>query len=242
MQLFIITGASKGLGSALLKQVLKEKHLVISLSRTNNFSHPSHFHISHNLANWKGLETKLHKALSKIDLKKIKAIHLINNAAAIEPIGEIQKFKYEDVGKHIQLNLMTPMLLTGWLMKTFQRKTCPITVTNISSGAALHPIVNWSLYCSTKSGLKMFTDCLNEDFKAKKHFRALSFAPGVMDTQMQETIRKQKSSNFKNVEKFKELKQKKLLLSPDTVALGLYELLQSPEKINQSFYDIREML
>lgn len=242
MQLFIITGASRGLGLALTELALKEKHLVISLSRTNKLSHPSHFHLSHNLATLKGLESKLTKIMAKIDVKKLKSIHLINNAAAIEPIGEIQDFDPSEIEKHIALNLTTPIVLSRWLMNTFKKKTCPITITNISSGAALHSIINWSLYCSTKSGLKMFTDCLNEDYKAIKHFRALSFAPGVMDTQMQETIRKQKSSNFKNVEKFKELKRKKQLLSPDKVALGLFGLLQSPEKINQSFYDIREML
>ena len=242
MQLFIITGASRGLGLALMERALKEKHLVISLSRTNNLTHPSHFHISQNLSILKGLESKLTKVMSKIDVKKLKAIHLINNAAAIEPIGEIQDFELSEIEKHIALNFTTPIALSRWLISTFKKKNCPITITNISSGAALHPIINWSLYCSTKSGLKMFTDCLNEDFQARKNFRALSFAPGVMDTEMQATIRKQSKHNFKNVERFKEMKQKKQLLSPDKVASGLYELLQSPEKIDRPFYDIREML
>lgn len=241
MQLFIITGASRGLGLALTELALNEKHLVISISRTNKLIHPSHFHLSHNLSTWKGLETKLMKVMEKIDVKKVRAIHLINNAAAIEPIGEIQDFDPTEIEKHIALNFTTPIFLSRWLINTFKKKTCPLTITNISSGAALHPIINWSLYCSTKSGLKMFTDCLNEDFKNRKNFRALSFAPGVMDTEMQATIRKQSKQKFKNVERFKELKEKRQLLPPDKVARGLYELLKSPEKIDQTFYDIREM-
>lgn len=242
MKLFIITGASKGLGLALSELALNSEHLVISISRTKTLTQANHFHLSHDLSKPKGLETKLDKVLSKIDLKKIKAINLVNNAAVIEPIGEVQNFKQEDIEKHLKVNLLTPILLTSWLMKTFNKTKAPITIANISSGAAFHPIVNWSLYCSTKSGLKMFTDCLLEDYKSRKNFRAFSFSPGVMDTDMQATIRKQTKSSFKNIDKFKELKQKKLLLSPDIVAKGLYQLLDNPESINQLHYDIREIL
>lgn len=241
MKLFIITGASKGLGQGLLELALGEDHTVISISRTRTISHPKHLHLAMDLSTGKGLEAKLDKMLSRIDLKKITGVHLINNAAIIEPIGEIENFKQDDIEKHIKVNLLTPMILSSWLMRSFSKKKMPITIVNISSGAAFHPIVNWSLYCSSKSGLKMFTDCLMEDFQSRKNFKAFSFSPGVMDTSMQATIRKQTKGTFKNVEKFKKLKQKKLLLSPDKVAQGLYELLRKPEKINQAHYDIREM-
>lgn len=242
MKLFIITGSSKGLGLSLLKLALEKEHLVISVSRTKTITHPSHIHIAHDLSKPKGIEKKLDKALSQLDLKKISAVYLINNAAMIEPIGEIQNFNSEEIEKHLKINLLSPIVFSSWLMKNFSRKKCPILITNISSGAAFHPIVNWSLYCATKSGLNMFTECLNEDYKNKSNFKALSFSPGVMDTNMQSTIRKQSKNNFKNIDKFKQLKQKNLLLSPDSVAMGLYNLLSMPNKINQSHYDIRKIM
>lgn len=242
MKLFIITGSSKGLGLSFLELILRENHLAISISRTKTIKHPNHHHIAHDLSKPKGIEAKLDKVLSKVDLKKITSVCLINNAAAIEPIGEIQDFKSDDIERHLKINLLSPILLSTWLMKHFSRKKYSITIANISSGAAFHPLENWSLYCATKSGLKMFTECLNEDYKTKANFKALSFSPGVMDTNMQSTIRKQKKSNFKNIEKFKQLKQKNLLLSPDSVAIGLYKLLSMPNKINQSHYDIRKIM
>lgn len=241
MKLFIISGASKGLGASLLNLVLDDNHVAISISRTKNNKHSHHFHIAHDLARPKGLDAKLEKALTKIDLKKIKAVHLINNAAVIEPIGDVENFQLEEMEKHLKVNLLTPMSLCSWVLRTFDKKM-PITIVNISSGAAFHPIINWSLYCGTKSGLKMFTDCLGVDYQTRKNFRAFSFSPGVMDTNMQATIRKQTKKTFKNIERFKQLKQKNELLSPDKVAMGLYSLIQSPKNITETHYDIRNLL
>ncbi len=241
MKLFIISGASKGLGLSLSELAINENHIVIAIARTKTINHPHLFHISHDLSKPKGLELKLDKILQKIDLKKIKAVHLINNAAAIEPIGEVHQFQSDDIESHLKINLLAPILLTRWLMQNFNKRKFPIIVANITSGAAFHSIVNWSLYCTTKSGLNMFTNCLSLDYQTKKNFKAISFSPGVMDTNMQATIRKQTKKSFANIEKFRQLKQQNLLLSPDRVAMGLYELLQDPDKINKNHYDIREL-
>lgn len=241
MKLFIISGASKGLGASLLNLALDDHHMAITISRTKNNKHPNHLHISHDLSKPKGLDLKLERALSKVDLKKIKSVHLINNAAVIEPIGDIENFQLEDMEKHLKINFLTPMSLCSWVLNSFDKKM-PITIANISSGAAFHPIINWSLYCSTKSGLKMFTDCLMVDYQNRKNFRAFSFSPGVMDTNMQATIRKQTKKTFKNIERFKQLKQKNELLSPDKVAMGLYSLIQSQKNITETHYDVRNLL
>lgn len=240
MKLFIITGSSKGLGASLLNQTLEEGHLVISISRSKALKHPNHIHIGHDLSKSKRLDMKLDKALGKIDLKIIKSVHLINNAAVIEPIGTVENFKIEDMEMHLKLNLLTPMVICRWLMASFTKKM-PITIVNISSGAAFHTIVNWSMYCSTKSGLKMFTDCLNVDYADRKNFKALSFSPGVMDTSMQATIRSKSKKTFKNIEKFKNLKKNNQLLSPDQVASGLLTLIKSQKNITDTHYDIRNL-
>ena len=241
MKLLIITGASKGLGQSLLNLALNEDYTVLTLSRSKSISHPKHLHINHDLTKSTGLESKLERALLKLDLKKLSSLTLIHNAAMIGPIGEIDTFKVQDMESHLKLNLLIPMVLSSWLMRTFKKRKCPITIGSISSGAATRPISNWSLYCSTKSALQMFTECLSNDYRERPHFRAFSFSPGVMDTQMQSTIRSQKKRNFKELERFRELKQKNQLLSPDKVALGLFSLINNPQTINELHYDIRKL-
>lgn len=242
MQLYIVTGTTKGLGLSLLSDALSRGHTVISISRTNNVKHPLHFNIKHDLAKIKGLDKKIEKILeNKIDLKKIKSIHLINNAAVINPIGNIADFSFDDINSHMQVNFIAPVFLTGFILKKFKRKKCMQTFTNINSGAGMRAIPGWSLYCSSKAGLIMFTACMENDFKGE-NVRFLDFFPGVMDTGMQATIRKQNEKTFNLVKDFKELKEKNLLLSTDTVAKAVLDILAKPEAINKTRFDIKDFI
>lgn len=241
MQLFIITGTTKGLGLALAQKAVEEGHFVLSISRSASLKHSSFLNIKHDLMNVKGIDKKLEAALKKIDLKKISAIHLINNAAVINPIGSALDFSLDDIDSHMQVNVIAPMYLTSLVLKTFKRKKCLQTYTNISSGAGVRTIPGWSLYCSAKAGLRMFTDCLQNDFEGEnKHF--LDFSPGVMDTNMQATIRKQKSKAFTRLEDFRQLKEKNLLLSADKVAGVLMGILLNPKAIKQIHFDVKNFL
>ncbi len=240
MQLFIITGTTKGLGFSLAKKALDQGHFVLSISRESAFKSPSFINIKHDLKKTKGLEDKFQKALKKIDLKKIKAIHLINNAAMIAPIESADHFSLEQIDSHMQVNVIAPIFLTSLVLKTFKKKKCFQTFTNISSGAATKTIPAWSLYSSAKAGLRMFTESLASDYQKSENMRFLDFSPGVMDTGMQATIRKQKSKAFSRLEDFKKLKAKNLLLSADTVAMALFTLLERPEGINKIHYDVKD--
>lgn len=242
MQLYIITGTTKGLGLSLLTDALSRGHMVISISRKNTVKHPLHFNIKHDLSKTKGLDKKIENVLeNKIDLKKIKGVHLINNAAVINPIGTISDFSFDEIESHMQVNFISPIFLTGFILKKFKRKKCIQTFTNINSGAGMRVIPGWSLYCSSKAGLIMFTACMEEDFKGE-NIRFLDFFPGVMDTGMQVTIRKQKEKNFSRVSDFRKLKEKNLLLSTDTVSKAILDLLAGPSAIKKTHYDIKDFI
>jgi NAD(P)-dependent dehydrogenase (short-subunit alcohol dehydrogenase family) len=62
------------------------------------------------------------------------------------------------------------------------------TVINVSSGAAHRPLQGWSAYCSAKAGLAMLTAALALE-TAQLGVRVFGLAPGVVDTEMQVTIR-----------------------------------------------------
>jgi NAD(P)-dependent dehydrogenase (short-subunit alcohol dehydrogenase family) len=62
------------------------------------------------------------------------------------------------------------------------------TIINISSGAAHRPLPGWSAYCAAKAGLAMLTRALAADY-AEAGIRVFGFAPGLVDTDLQGTIR-----------------------------------------------------
>lgn len=233
MKLLIITGASGGLGFELTRQALDNGDLVIGISRRSTLKHPNLYSIKHDLTSHKGLEKKLDAVLEKLNLKKVKSIHLINNAAGIEPVALVGNLK-EGIEEQLTLNLLVPVILSNYVIQRFKKKAI---ITNVSSGAGVKPISGWSLYCSTKSGLRMFSDCL-----ALEGVKSISFSPGIMDTNMQATLRKQKAKDFSRLQEFKEFKAKNELLPADKVAGALMKLLSNPDSIDKVHYNVYDLL
>src|SRR3546814_9905713 len=62
------------------------------------------------------------------------------------------------------------------------------TVINVSSGAAERPRQGWSAYCAGKVGLAMITRSLALETEGRG-LRVFGFRPGIVDTEMQVTIR-----------------------------------------------------
>lgn len=112
---------------------------------------------------------------------------LVNNAGVVGPIGRIGDVDIEDWAANIETNLvgafhavqqaLPPMLARGGG-----------TVINLSSGAARAPMEGWSAYCAGKAGLAMLTRSVHLEF-GDQGIRVFGFAPGVVDTDMQVSIR-----------------------------------------------------
>lgn len=242
MELFIITGTTKGLGHALMNKALENGHFVLSLSRKKVISHKNLIHLTMNLSKPTLVEKKLHHLDKLISFRKFNSVHLINNAAQIEPIGLIEDQNSKSIIEHLNCNLITPIILTKFFLHKFKQGNKQLNIINISSGAATLPLLDWSLYCSGKSGLRMFTECLDQDYKIREKIRFLDFSPGVMDTSMQTTIRNQHQKNFRKINDFKDLKTNNKLLSPELVANAIIELLKDQNKITKTHYSISEFI
>jgi len=131
-----------------------------------------------------------------------------------------------------------PIYLSGLFLELTKIWEGARVIANISSGAALRPIDGWSMYCTSKSGLKMFSDCLSGE---KNEVKTLNFNPGVMDTNMQSTIREQEEGNFSRVSEFRELKEKNRLAPTDKVAMCLIKLLREHDLIQKNWYDVKDL-
>ena len=62
------------------------------------------------------------------------------------------------------------------------------TIVNVSSGAAHRAMEGWSAYCASKAGLDMLTNRWRSNTDAVG-MRVFGFAPGIVDTEMQASIR-----------------------------------------------------
>lgn len=112
---------------------------------------------------------------------------LVNNAAVIAPIGRILDISAEEWAHSIDVNLTSAFHATQLALRRMVANGGG-TIINISSGAAHRPQEGWSAYCAGKAGLAMLTRSVHLEYAAQG-IRIFGFAPGVVDTDMQVSIR-----------------------------------------------------
>lgn len=246
---FIVTGTTSGLGLAFIKQLIANNHIVYSISRKDSpylleLKEKVNFkHFNCDLANKSAVNETMDAVFELIDLYAIVSVTLINNAGTILPIGDLGKTDANAIGNSIDTNLKAPIIMANHFIAHTQNIAIQKYILNISSGAGRKPYAGWSVYCAAKSGLDLFTACIGEEQESQQFpIKAISFAPGVVDTEMQVTIRSTREEDFKSVTRFIDLKNKNQLLAPEFVVKKLLELLPSIQTLNGGLYDIRDFI
>jgi NAD(P)-dependent dehydrogenase (short-subunit alcohol dehydrogenase family) len=112
---------------------------------------------------------------------------LVNNAAIIGPIGRILDIDAGDWARNIDTNLSATLHATQLALRHMVARGHG-TIINLSSGAAHRPQEGWSAYCAGKAALAMLTRSIHLEY-GPEGIRVFGFAPGVVDTDMQVTIR-----------------------------------------------------
>jgi len=214
-KVFIITGADRGLGEGFVDVLIKDNNnFVISMSRSlseaqKTYTSDSFYFLKADLS-----DNAIDKKISFINtLINNEDVCFINNAVVIEPIDKIENLQDQDIERTISVNIKATIQLTKYLLRNFNENK--LTFINISSGAANRAISNWSLYCSSKAFIKMFYEVAEIEYRQHRFF---NIDPGVMDTNMQKSIR---NSDFPDVSSFKGLQEQGKLKAPKQVALEI---------------------
>lgn len=232
---FYITGASSGIGLALTSYILTLPGCrVIGYARRCTTANPNYTHIYADLSQ-PGIATNVEIP----SFETAEHIVLINNAGMlgdVKPVGELNNQVLEQT---FILNTIAPAVLTNRILSLYSKTNAKITIVNISSGAARHPIESWAGYCASKTALDMFSLVIQAEQKLKKNPRVtvLSIAPGVVDTPMQDHVRRVPKDIFPQAERFHQYKTKGMLENPEGVAKKIVELIFNPP--NETLIDLR---
>lgn len=239
MNIIIITGGSKGIGKALAEKYALEKYRVFSIARSISNSQKI-TEIEADLSAINEATKALKTIFNQIDKKNISSITLLNNAGRLGKISTLENLEPKDIAISIQLNTTTPLVLSGQFIKETQNWNCKKQIINISSGAATKPYEGWSVYCTSKAALDMTTKAIAaEQNEIENGVKCVAIYPGVVDTNMQTYIRKTDESDFKNVQRFKDLKENNELYTPDFVAEKIYTIDVENQLENGDIIDIR---
>jgi NAD(P)-dependent dehydrogenase (short-subunit alcohol dehydrogenase family) len=181
----LVTGGNRGIGLAVVQALAEAGATVHFTARTASNIAAAQRSLGQTVA--MGHVANMTDRLAMTTLFDRPFDILINNAGIIGPIGRILDVSVEDWARIIDTNL-TSAFHTTQLALAHMVKRGGGTIVNLSSGAAHRPQEGWSAYCAGKAGLAMLTRSVHLEY-ADHGIRVFGFAPGVVDTDMQVSIR-----------------------------------------------------
>lgn len=237
--LYIVTGASKGIGEALANQLEQDSNNeVLRLARTNPkaLSNLITVDLTDETASVKVMTDWLNSRLATAI-----SVTLINNAGTVEPMGVVGKINVSQLSQALMLNIGAVIALTSAFVELTDDFNGQKFVMNISSGAGRNAYEGWGVYCATKAAVDRFTEVLMKEQSTKTNpVKVTSIAPGIIDTEMQSTIRSHSEEYFPNVDRFIDYKNTGKLSSPETTAAALINYLHSEKMGTFAITDIRD--
>jgi benzil reductase ((S)-benzoin forming) len=153
----------------------------------------------------------------------------INNAGVLEPVRFVRDLPVAALREHLAINLEGVLTGSRAYLRHLDATGHEGVLVNITSGAALKGYAGWAAYCAGKAAVDRLTECLQlEEQHRGGRLRAYAVAPGVIETDMQRTIRGKTPDEFPMVGKFLDLKQRDAFNSPRFVAEQLLSLAFDP--------------
>jgi benzil reductase ((S)-benzoin forming) len=247
--LFILTGASRGLGAAMAEQLLAPGHRLLCLSR--NTSEPLAAKARQlsavceqwpvDLADPVGAAARVQAWLQQMPAGSVATATLINNAAALTQVCPVDECGDAELSTALRTSLEAPLLLTAAFLRATRPWNVPRRVLNISSGLGRRAMAGSAGYCAAKAGMDHFSRAVALDEAARgRGARIVSLAPGVIDTDMQVQLRTADPAGFPEQGNFVKLKEGGLLSSPQDAAARVLAYLNRPDFGSNPVADVRD--
>lgn len=252
--LCILTGASRGMGQAMARQLIAPDTLLLCISRrTDDALAVQARAAGATLEQWQqdltdtiGAAQRLGQWLAQLEHGTLTSATLINNAGVIPRIGPLDQCPTEELANALRVGLEAPMQLTSSFLRETGRWVDAgwrgnRKVLNISSGLGRRAMASQAPYCAAKAGMDHFTRCSALDEAGKPHgARLVSLAPGVIDTDMQVQLRSGDPAAFPDRDRFVELQRQGQLSSPEDAARRVLAWLARPDFGQEPVADVRD--
>ncbi|KAF9917628.1 hypothetical protein BX616_000404 [Lobosporangium transversale] len=241
----IVTGASRGIGRSIVLAALQNFNAnVIGVARSKDALQTLSQHIENDLQLHNRFKFVVGDVTAESTSKE--AVELAKNswsgrldgvalnAGVIDPLGSIATTTLQEWKQCFDINFFSIM--------TFVQHAAPALreskgrVIFVSSGAAASPYYGWGAYCTSKAALKMFGEVLA---KEEPELTSISIRPGVVDTEMQSSIRTKGADTMvpEQHARFVELHTSKTLLHPDEPGHVIASLaVKAPHSLSGQFY------
>ena len=158
-------------------------------------------------------------------LKKWGAVDILVNNAGLMPLSFFQNLKIDEWDKMIDVNLKGVLYCTASVIGHMKEKKAGHIV-NISSVAGRTVFPSGSVYCATKHAVTALSEGLRQEFSTRSNIRVTCIEPGVVDTELNDTITDESLQGF--VEKTKKMQA----LRADDIANAILYAVEAPPHTN----------
>ena len=246
---FVLTGASRGMGAAMATQLLAPGHRLLCISRHRSDALAAQAEAAGapceqwalDLSQPAPVAAQLQAWLAALDLNAVAGATLINNAAALTRIGPIDAGSDAELSAALRVSLEAPLLLSAAFLRGTRDWAGPRRVLNISSGLGRRAMAGQASYCAAKAGMDHFSRALALDEANRRNgAKVVSLAPGVIDTDMQVQLRAGDPAGFPEQANFIGLKEKGQLTSAADAAARVLAYLARADFGSNPVADVRD--
>jgi NADP-dependent 3-hydroxy acid dehydrogenase YdfG len=158
-------------------------------------------------------------------LKKWGIIDILVNNAGLMPLSFIKNLKIDEWDQMIDVNIKGVLYCTGAVVPhMLENKSGHIV--NISSVAGRIVFPAGSVYCATKHAITAFSEGLRQELSIRKNIRVTCIEPGVVATELTNTITDESLQGF--VESAKKMEA----LQAEDIAGAIVYAVESPNHVN----------
>jgi benzil reductase ((S)-benzoin forming) len=246
--LYIVTGSSRGVGAALVAQLLQPGHVVLGIARHVNAAAQAQADAAGaRLEQWQcdladplPVAQDLRHWLAAQDSSRLRSATLINNAGVIGGGAPLAQMALPVLSQALRVGLEATLLLCAAFLDASSDWPAQRRLMNISSGLGRRAMAGSAAYCAAKAGMDHLSRALAlEQAALANPARVVSMAPGVIDTDMQNDLRTMDPALFPDRQRFIDLKEGGQLLSPQACATQLLARLDRADFGTEVISDLR---
>lgn len=246
--LIVLTGASRGLGAALARQLLQPGHALLTLSRRPDPGLDTAAQAagcpctqwSVDLAEPDAAVDRLRTALLPLAAAPPARLVLLHNAARLPEPAKLQAQDDTDLRAALRLGLEAPLRLSAAALAASAGWGARRQVLFISSGLGRRALAGSTAYCAVKAGLDHAARALALEHADDPRTGIVSLAPGVIATDMQRQLRGADPARFAAQGRFEALHRDGLLDTPEQAAAKVLAWLARPDFGALPVADVRE--
>lgn len=158
-------------------------------------------------------------------LEKWGTVDILVNNAGLMPLSFFKNLKVDEWDKMIDVNIKGVLYSTAAVINHMRGKKSGHIV-NLSSVAGRIVFPAGSVYCATKHAVAAFSEGLRQEFSVRSNIRVTSIEPGVVATELNDTI------TDESLQGFVENAKKMTALQADDIANAILYAVSSPSHVN----------